>query len=196
MNLLNMLLGSMTSQQSTENLSQKTGLSTAQILKIAAIALPILLKYMTKNAQSQDGAQSLLGALMQHKNQHSMAEQLGGADAEDGKKIIGHIFGENTDGVINQLAGETGADAGQISSLLSNMAPALMSALSAATDTASAQNQSGVDLSNGFDLSDLAGLFGGQSDSSDMLSSLLGGQQVDNSNNGSALLSTLMSFLG
>ena len=50
------------------------------------LALPILIKYMTKNASSGDGALSLLGALSQHKNNNSMDLQLKDADEDDGPR--------------------------------------------------------------------------------------------------------------
>ena len=68
MNLLSLLAGTMLSQSSVNSVSGKTGLSSKQIQKLVMLALPILIKYMTKNASSGDGALSLLGALSQHKN--------------------------------------------------------------------------------------------------------------------------------
>ena len=66
MNLLGLLLSAMTSQASVGQVSGKTGLSEKQIKKLMMIAIPLLIRYMTQNASSNNGAQSLLGALMQH----------------------------------------------------------------------------------------------------------------------------------
>ena len=72
MNLLSLLASTMLSQSSVNSVSGKTGLSSKQIQRLVMLALPILIKYMTKNASSGDGALSLLGALSQHKNNNSM----------------------------------------------------------------------------------------------------------------------------
>ena len=108
MNLLSLLLGSMMTQSSVNNLSGKTGTSQSAIMRLLPLAIPILIKYLTKNAQSQQGALSLLGALTQHKNTNSMELQLADADADDGNKILNHILGGNYGSVMNQLAGQSG----------------------------------------------------------------------------------------
>ena len=132
MNLLSLLLGSMMTQSSVNNLSGKTGTSQSAIMRLLPLAIPILIKYLTKNAQSQQGALSLLGALTQHKNTNSMELQLADADADDGNKILNHILGGNYGSVMNQLAGQSGMSEDQVSSVLSNIAPALLSGVSAA----------------------------------------------------------------
>ena len=91
MNLLGLLLGAMTSQSSVGEVSGKTGISEKQIKQLMLIAIPILIKFLTKNASSNDGAQSLLGALTQHTNKNEMQLQLKDADEKDGSKIIAHI---------------------------------------------------------------------------------------------------------
>ena len=68
MNLLNMLTKILTSGASLQALAGKTGLSEKQLKMIIAVALPLLLRKLTSNASSQSGAQSLLGALGQHRN--------------------------------------------------------------------------------------------------------------------------------
>ena len=180
MNLLSMLLGSLTADSSIGSLVNKLGLSPKQITKLITAALPVLLKFLTQNASSASGAQSLLSALTQHTNKKTMALQIEEADQEDGGKIISHILGKESGSVMNELAKESGLSANQVSQVLSNMAPALMSGLSAATTTAQEGKAKGkFDLSDGLDFSDLAALFGGSAQSAasgnDMLGSLLGG---------------------
>lgn len=166
MDLLNTLLGSMTSQSSVQSLSGKTGLSGKQISGLLALALPLLIKAMTKNASSGQGASSLLGALSQHANtgKKSTAQQIDEADTKDGEKIIGHIFGNDTDKVVNQLAGQTNLSADQVTSVLSQMAPAMMSNVNDAAGQAkkekAANKKSGFDLSDGFDMKDVMGIVG------------------------------------
>ena len=142
MNLLTLLLGGMLMSSSVNTMSEKTGISGELIKKLLPLAIPLLLKYMTSNASSQGGAQSLLGALGQHKSTDSIDAQLSGADIEDGGKIVGHILGNDNRAVTSQLAGQSGLSEDQVSSLLSTIAPLLLSGLSAANSQSAAPAQS------------------------------------------------------
>ncbi len=139
MNLLSLLAGTMLSQSSVNSVSGKTGLSSKQIQKLVMLALPILIKYMTQNASSGDGALSLLGALSQHKNNNSMDLQLKDADEEDGAKIIHHILGRKENAVTQDLSAQTGLGTDQVQQVLSILAPGLMSGVSNAADANAAQ---------------------------------------------------------
>ena len=165
MNLLSMLLSSMLSSGSVNNLSGKTGLSSQQVAKLVRLALPILLKAMTGNASSASGLASLVGALTQHTSKSSFADQIGEADTRDGSRIIGHILGSEEDAVVSRLAGESGASADQVSALLSMIAPALMSGVSAASEAqVQSQTQAQAAPAGGiFDLSSMLSMFGGMS---------------------------------
>ena len=183
MNLLSLLLSSLLTDSSVSALAKKTGLSAAALKKLIPLAVPLLLKFLTSNASSESGALSLLGALSQHTNQKALSDQIDEADTEDGGKIIGHIFGNQSDVVTNRLAQQSGMSERDVNSALAGIAPALMSGLSAANHTVSAAPK--VDLSDGIDLSDLLGMFAGaqsvqqvpqgQSYGGGLLSGLLGG---------------------
>ena len=183
MNLLSLLLSSLLTDSSVSALAKKTGLSAASLKKLIPLAVPLLLKFLTSNASSESGALSLLGALSQHTNQKALSDQIDEADTEDGGKIIGHIFGNQSAAVTNRLAQQSGMSERDVSSALAGIAPALMSGLSAANHTVSAAPK--VDLSDGIDLSDLLGMFAGaqsvqqvpqgQSYGGGLLSGLLGG---------------------
>ncbi len=215
MNLLTVLLKSLLADNALSALAKKTGIGSAALKKLLPLAIPLLLKAMTNNASSQSGVQSLLGALTQHKSTKSMADQITEADTNDGGKILGHILGGNASSAYNSLAAQTGMSADQVTNALSGIAPALLSGLSAATASSGAAGK--VDLSDGLDLGDvmamlgggqsaspvgglLGGLFGGGQSASPMgglLGSLLGGgvQENDNSLNGNALMSALLSAM-
>ena len=186
MNLLQLLLSTLTSQSSVNTVSKKTGASSKLTSKLLLVAIPLLIKYMTQNASKKTGAQSLLSALGQHTQTTSMTQQIQDADEDDGAKIIEHILGKDKNKVVNSLASETGMTSNQVSSTLSNIAPALLSGLSAATTTAN-NTKPGVDLSDGLDFGDLMGLFGGSSNNaaSSLLGTLMGGsQQTTQQSNG------------
>ena len=156
MNLLNLLMSSMTADNSVNSLSKKTGISADQLIKLIRMALPVLMKYLTANAASPAGAQSLLGALMQHKSTRNMADQFDEADEQDGEKILGHILGSDSDQVLNGLAEKSELDRASVEHVLANMAPGLLSGVSAAKESAS-----GAGSAQGFDVSGLLGMFGG-----------------------------------
>ena len=175
MNLLQLLLGSLTSDNSVNSLAKKTGISSKLVSKLIVMAVPLLIKYMTKNASTASGAQSLLSALTQHKGTRSMSEQIDEVDEEDGQKIIGHILGNDKEQVFSTLAKETGLQTNEVSKGLGALAPALLTGLAAATTSAAKPS------SNGLDLGDLLGMFGGNQNAAssglNMLGSLLGGAQ-------------------
>ena len=219
MNLVDLLTNSMTTESSVEALSEKAGCSKAQTSSFLRIALPILIRYMTQNASSQGGASSLFNALTQHTDTSSMMQQFGNADEQDGNAIIQHILGNDSDQVVNVLAQQTDMNTSQVQSLLGNMAPGMMSGLSAATTSAqNAQAQGGSydfsSLMSSFagqpaeaaapaaDSGFLSGLLGGGSSQPSglgMLGSLLGadssGSIFNSSNDGTSLISSLLGIL-
>ena len=173
MNLLSLLTGSLASGTSLEALAGKTGISTAKLIKFLPAAVLVLLKFLTKNASSVAGAQALLGALGGHRETRSMADQIAEADEQDGAKIVKHILGDESASVVSSLAKDSEMEDAEVEKALANIAPAMMSGLSAATSSASK-----VDLSDGLDLSDLMGMFGGTAQAakgSSLLGGLLGG---------------------
>ena len=131
MDLLSMFSGLFTQSSSVDALSEKSGTDSTQTKGILETALPMLFSALTSNASSESGASSLLGALQQHTNTDSIENQIKDADAEDGSKIIAHILGSKQSDVVQAISEKTGATANQVSSLLSNMAPSMMSGLSA-----------------------------------------------------------------
>ena len=170
MNLLSLLTGSLTSDASVNSVSNKTGVSSTLTKSLLMLAIPMILKSLTKNAASGEGAGSLLSALAQHKDKRSMADQIAAADAEDGSKILGHVFGNDSINVINDLSQQTGMETADVNSVLSNIAPALLSGLSAANTAGVAANQTGSSA----DFSDMLSIFGGAQGESDLTSDMLG----------------------
>ena len=114
MNLLGMLLKVMTAKSAVKQIARKTGLSEKQVKRLMTIAIPILLKYLTKNASSGDGVSSLLGALSQHTNKKEVDLQFKEADEKDGGKIIGHILGKKEPEVTQTLSAQSGLTAEQL----------------------------------------------------------------------------------
>ena len=213
MNLLQLLLGTLTTNDSVSSVSKKTGVSSKTISKLMMIAVPLLISYMTKNASKKEGAQSLLGALTQHTSTQTVSQQIANADTEDGAKIIAHILGQDQNAVVNNLAKESNLSASDVNAVLNSIAPALLNSLSTATTTAAKpqttkpqtttakkKKTSGVDLSDGIDLTDVFGLLSGAastqtSSPASLLSGLLGGTTQTQSSQGSDLATNLLGTL-
>ena len=182
MNLLGLLLAALTAKNSLAQIAKKTGLSEKKIKKLMMIAVPILLKYLTQNASSGDGVNSLLGALAQHNNKEDMTLQLKEADEKDGGKIIGHIFGKKQDEVTQNISAQSGLTQDQVNQILAIMAPAIMSGVSEASTNTTASQQTGA-AANPY-----SGIFG----------ALLGthantqAEEKDDAINGTALLQALL----
>ena len=203
MNLLQLLLGAMTSNDSVSSVSKKTGLSSKLTSKLLMMAIPMLISYLTKNASKKEGAQSLLGALTQHTSKDPVSNQIANADLTDGAKIIAHILGKDQNAVISNLAKESGATANEVTSVLNSIAPALLNSLGTATTATAKKPSNKVDLSDGIDLSDIAGLLGGGSITNSqgnaaagLLGSLLGGSGSGKTGSSADLTSLLGTLLG
>ena len=197
MNLLGILLKAMLSEGALKALAKKTGLNSKQLKKILPLALPLLLKMLTKNASEKDGALSLLGALTQHTSKKTMAQQIEEADQDDGAKIIGHILGKDSQSSLLSLSSQSGLSQKEVSSVLSGIAPALLSGLSAATSFAGS-SAGKVDLSDGLDLSDVVAMLGGaKPEPAGLLGGLFGKkkpakEEKDAGLNGATLLQLLL----
>ena len=179
------------------DLAQQLGVDEATAEQAVRSAVPALLGGMAANAQDPGGAASLEKAVSQHTSNPLAGLGLGGVDASDGEKIVGHVFGDNTDEVVNKLGGATGGK-GLMSRLLPILAPIILNMQAGGSApaggptpsgpgtgeledllgsaTASAGGGGGADFGGGIgDL--LGGLLGGESsgDIGDLLGGLLGG---------------------
>jgi hypothetical protein len=142
-------------------------------------ALPALLGGMEANAQDPAGAASLADALGQHDG--SLVD--GGVDVNqvntaDGQKIVGHVFGDNQNQVINQLGGLGGAGGSSVmGKLLPMLAPIVMSYLAKRLTQGGGGPAAATQASaGGGGLGDLlGGLLGGGGGKSGGLGDLLGG---------------------
>lgn len=111
-----------------DQLSTALGEDEATTGRAVQAALPALLGGLASNSQNPDGAASLLGALDKHQDGLSDNFSLDRVDTNDGEKILGHVFGDNTDGVVNQLGGIGGGQMGPlVRKLLPILAPLVLS---------------------------------------------------------------------
>lgn len=114
-----------------KSLSKTVDAKPEEVSKLTELAVPTLLAGLGKNSSTDEGANSLLDALSQHedKDVSNLENALKYVDTEDGSKIIGHIFGGNTEKVKDNLAKESGLDNNQVSGILNQLAPLLMGTL-------------------------------------------------------------------
>ena len=134
-------------------LAELFGASEDEVTTAASAAIPTLISGMAANAQDEAGAASLSKALAQHDPEVlSGGVDISQIDAQDGEKIVRHVFGENTEPVQNQLQGFLGG--GLATKLLPMLAPLVLSWIAgkAGSIGKSSQTQSGGGL---------GGLFGG-----------------------------------
>lgn len=106
----------------TDQIAQSIGEDPTATRQAVKASLPALLGGLTANAESRDGAQSLLDALGQHRDGLADGAAVDQIDVRDGEKILGHVFGGNTDAVVNQLGGMSGS---QTSSIVKKLLPIL-----------------------------------------------------------------------
>jgi hypothetical protein len=111
-----------------DQLAQQLGVDEATAEQAVRSAVPALLGGMAANAQDPGGAASLERAVAQHTSNPLEGLGLGGVDTGDGEKIVGHVFGDNTDQVVNKL-GESSGGKGLMSQLLPILAPIILSML-------------------------------------------------------------------
>jgi hypothetical protein len=116
------------SQIPISQLAQQLGVDEATAEEAVRSAVPALLGGMAANAQDPGGAASLENALSQHTSNPLDGLGLEGVDTKDGEAIVGNVFGDNTDQVVNKLGGQAG-DKGMMQQLLPILAPIILSML-------------------------------------------------------------------
>jgi hypothetical protein len=114
-----------------KELAGQLGVDESEVEQAARTALPALLGGLQANAHDPAGAQSLASALSDHEGRS--VGSLADVDEQDGQKIVGNIFGDNTDQVVSQLGGVgsgvggSGVAGSLVQKLLPILAPIVMS---------------------------------------------------------------------
>ena len=171
-------LNELMAQIPLDQLARQLGVDEAEAEQLARRALPALIGGMEANAQDPRGAASLAKALAKHDDGLlDGGVDLEQVDADDGDKIVSHVFGDNKNQVISQLGGLGGGD-GMMSKVLPLLAPLVLSWL--AKSFTQGGQKSGSDAGGLGGLGDLLGGLlggkgGGSSDIGDLLGGLLGG---------------------
>lgn len=112
-----------------DQLAQRLGADPDEVAQAARTALPALLGGMRANVEDPGGEASLASALGQHENDLADGPvDLDRIDVADGEVITRHVFGDNTDQVVQRLGGPAGSG-GLVAKLLPILAPIVLSYL-------------------------------------------------------------------
>jgi hypothetical protein len=176
------LLNDALSGDTVSQISQTIGADEGTTANAIQAALPLLVGGLARNAQSEEGASSLLNALNDHDG--SILDNIGGFIAgaaggnSEGAGILGHVFGGQQGHVEQGVSAASGLDTSKVGPLLMMLAPIVMGALGRHN-----QQQGGLDIGS------LAGLLGGahsQMSSGSPIMDVLGGL-LDRNHDGSAV---------
>lgn len=179
------LLDSDLGKQIIGGISQETNQPEDKTASVVAMAMPILMGAMKRNANNEAGAANLMNAL-NSKHDGSILDNLGGLFGggvneevkQDGLGILGHVLGGSQDNAVNALSKKSGLDTNSVMQILQVAAPILLGYLGKQKQEQKADSNSSIgDL--------LGGLMGGggqQSNQQSMIESLL-----DGNNDGSVI---------
>lgn len=109
-------------------ISDRAGIDASQASSILGMALPLILKAINNNTSTEEGLISFDNALKDHANDtnfDSVADYAQKADAEDGDKMLGHLFG-NKVGIIEKIAETLGLSPDAVKRVLVLVAPLLI----------------------------------------------------------------------
>lgn len=166
MNISDLITGSIGSTV-TSSIARMLNIDESKAKWVVSAAVPLMIAALNYNAKNKNQAASIDNALSQHSGGilGNLSGLLSGGASDDGNKIIGHIFGNNTGYVTDNLSQKSGLSAGQVGSVLAVLAPVVMGYLGQQKQS---QSSSAGDL-----LGSLLG-GGGQSAGGGLLGGLLG----------------------
>ncbi len=154
----------------TSSIAKMLNIDESKAKWVVGAAVPLMIAALNYNAKNKGQAASIDNALNQHAGGgifDNLAGLLSGGGSADGSKIVGHMFGNNTGFVTDNLSQKSGLSSNQVGTLLSVLAPVVMGVLGQQK-----QAQSG----GGGGLGDLIGsVLGGGGKSSGGAGGLLGG---------------------
>jgi len=108
-------------------ISGKLGVPPEKANSAISAAIPAIVAGLAKNTEKPDGAASLSKALDQHNGTGIEDDSyFDSYDADDGDKILGHVFGEKKPAVESQVAALGGISGGQGEDLLKMLAPLVL----------------------------------------------------------------------
>lgn len=119
-------------QLPVSQLAQQLGRSPEEVEQAVREAVPSMIGGLERNASDSDQEASIARALSQHASSPLAGDgevDLGQVDAQDGAKIVRHIFGEDADQTARALGAKGGADQDLLRQLLPIIAPIVLAYL-------------------------------------------------------------------
>ncbi|MBR7927123.1 DUF937 domain-containing protein [Aerococcaceae bacterium zg-ZUI334] len=115
-------------ESDVQAISNRAGINSQQANSIISLALPLILKAINNNTQTDEGLQSFDNALTEHANDPSyptVAEHVNNVDMSDGSKMLDHII-PNQQGIIEKIADTLGLTPEGVRNTLVLVAPLLI----------------------------------------------------------------------
>jgi len=131
MDILKLITEQLGDKDTLGKLVKTVGAQPKQVEEASQLGIQTLLQALRQNVGTSEGAASLAAALDQHKDDEidDVNGFLDRVDKEDGAKILQHVFAGESEGVHGKIAKKTGMDTGQVSGLMTQLAPLLMGVL-------------------------------------------------------------------
>lgn len=197
MSLIDLITGNTGSQVAQEGES-RFGISQGQILALLAVAAPLVISYLKKNAEDKSQAEQINSAL-ERDHDGSILDNISqtAERQQEGGSILDHVFGGQKQQVETQLSEKTGIGMDKIGPLLGMLAPVIMGYLG--------RQKQEAGVNDGGGLSDLLGGILNQAvpqqqtqqsnPLNDLLGSVLGGGNAQQGASGNILGDILGGFL-
>ncbi|MDR1653294.1 MAG: DUF937 domain-containing protein [Prevotellaceae bacterium] len=142
------LLNSDLGKQIISGIGKQTGATQKETSSVLATALPAILGGLQKNA-SQGGADGIMNALTKHDGSvlDNLTDFLGKGKnvSDDGKGILGHIFGEQLGAVTGSVSKQSGVSKAKTASIIEMAAPVLMGYLGKQTKSSGVTSGGGLE---------------------------------------------------
>ncbi len=145
------LLNSDLGKQIIGGVSQETNQPADKTASVVSMAMPLLMGAMKRNANSQEGAAGLMGAL-DNKHDGSILDNLGGFFGggvnedvkQDGLGILGHVLGGSQNNVVGALSKKSGVDTDGVMKILTVVAPLVLGYLGKQKKQQNVSDQNGI----------------------------------------------------
>ena len=166
-------IGSLLSGSGLSAISRRTKIKREDVAKVLTAGIPALVGGMNRNVSQRNGGDALTRALNDHSaaNISDPAAFLKTSDLQDGKKILGHVLGEDQDALAEEISRATGVTKGKTLTILAIVAPLLLTLLGNQNNQSSGGGLLGL-------LGGLLGMGGGAS-SGGLLGGIFGGSQPE-----------------
>ncbi|MEO8538110.1 MAG: DUF937 domain-containing protein [bacterium] len=126
--LVESLMQQLESRGTVDQIAGRLGVPSGAANSAVSAALPAILAGLAKNTQHPDGAAALATALDKDHDGSALAgdEYLEPDSAQQGEKILGHVFGNQSSAVASQVSALGGLSGGQGADVLKMLAPLVM----------------------------------------------------------------------